>query len=36
MGYWMHHRISEVWFYRICFVLLFLTGSKLLYDAAFA
>jgi len=36
LGYWMHHRISELWFYRICFVLLFLTGSKLLYDAAFA
>lgn len=36
LGYWMHHRISERWFYRICFVLLFLTGSKLLYDAAFA
>ena len=33
LGYWMHHRISEAWFYRICFVLLFLTGSKLLYDA---
>ena len=33
LGYWMHHRISETWFYRICFVLLFLTGSKLLYDA---
>lgn len=35
LGYWMHHRISELWFYRICFVLLFLTGSKLLYDAFF-
>ncbi len=33
LGFWMHHRISEAWFYRICFVLLFLTGSKLLYDA---
>lgn len=33
LGYWMHHRINERWFYRICFTLLFLTGSKLLYDA---
>ncbi|KEA65471.1 membrane protein [Marinobacterium lacunae] len=33
LGYWMHHRISEAWFYRICFVLLFATGSKLLFDA---
>ncbi|MBV1786998.1 sulfite exporter TauE/SafE family protein [Marinobacterium sp. D7] len=33
LGYWMHHRINETWFYRICFGLLFITGSKLLYDA---
>ncbi|TCK03077.1 sulfite exporter TauE/SafE family protein [Marinobacterium mangrovicola] len=33
MGYWMHHRINEKWFYRICFVFLFVTGSKLLFDA---
>lgn len=33
LGYWMHNRIEETWFYRICFGFLFLTGTKLLYDA---
>jgi len=33
LGYWMHHRIDQTWFYRLCFGFLFLTGMKLLYDA---
>ena len=32
LGIWLHHRIDEALFYRICYVLLFLTGVKLLYD----
>ncbi|MGA1599306.1 MAG: sulfite exporter TauE/SafE family protein [bacterium] len=34
LGIWMHHRVSEVWFYRICYVLLFITGLKLVWDGA--
>lgn len=33
LGVWLHSRINQAWFYRICFVLLFVTGSKLLFDA---
>lgn len=32
LGIWLHHRLDEAVFYRICYVLLFLTGIKLLYD----
>jgi uncharacterized membrane protein YfcA len=31
-GLWMQRRIDPRWFYRIIYSLLFLTGSKLLYD----
>lgn len=31
-GVYLHHRISDRWFYRLCYGLLMLTGLKLLYD----
>lgn len=31
-GVWLHDRISPLWFYRICYLLLFVTGIKLLVD----
>lgn len=36
LGIWLHRRISPVWFYRLCYLFLFATGSKLLYDGASA
>lgn len=32
LGVWLHNRISPTWFYRLCYVFLFATGGKLLYD----
>lgn len=32
LGVWMHHRVPEVLFYRICYVFLLITGLKLLWD----
>jgi len=32
LGLWMQGRVTDVAFYRICYVLLFLTGVKLLWD----
>jgi uncharacterized membrane protein YfcA len=31
-GLWMQRRIDVRWFYRVIYALLFLTGTKLLYD----
>ena len=31
-GQWMQRRIDARWFYRLIYALLFVTGSKLLYD----
>ena len=31
-GLWMQRRIDVRWFYRLIYTLLFVTGSKLLYD----
>ena len=31
-GMWMQRRIDVRWFYRLIYVLLFTTGTKLLYD----
>lgn len=36
LGIWLHRRISPTWFYRLCYLFLFATGSKLLYDGASA
>lgn len=36
MGIWLHRRISPTWFYRLCYLFLFATGWKLLYDGASA
>lgn len=32
LGLWMQGRVTDVAFYRVCYVLLFLTGIKLLWD----
>ncbi len=32
LGVFLHDRTNETWFYRICYVFLFLTGLKLLRD----
>jgi hypothetical protein len=32
VGQWLQRRIDTRWFYRIIYVLLFITGSRLLYD----
>ena len=34
LGIWMHRIVPEYVFYRICYVLLFLAGLKLLFDGA--
>ena len=34
LGIWMHRVVPEQLFYRICYLLLFLAGLKLLYDGA--
>ena len=34
LGIWMHRIVPENIFYRICYVLLFLVGLKLLFDGA--
>lgn len=36
LGMWLHRRISPTWFYRLCYLFLFVTGWKLLYDGASA
>lgn len=35
LGIWAHHRVNQDWFYRICYVLLFLTGLKLAQEVVF-
>lgn len=32
LGIWLHRRISPTWFFRLCYLFLFATGLKLLYD----
>jgi uncharacterized protein len=32
VGLWLRNRISPTWFYRVAWILLFITGAKLLYD----
>jgi uncharacterized membrane protein YfcA len=32
IGVWLHRTIDEKWFYRISYLLLFIVGSKLVYD----
>ncbi len=33
LGVYLHHRVSERWFYGVCYLLLFVAGIKLLVDA---
>lgn len=35
-GMWLHKHINATLFFRVCYVLLFFTGLKLLYDGATA
>lgn len=32
LGVWLHNRVSPQWFYRLCYLFLFASGCKLLYD----
>lgn len=32
LGVWCHKRVPEVWFFRVCYVLLFAAGVKQLFD----
>ena len=32
LGLWLHKRVSPLWFYRLCYLFLFASGCKLLYD----
>ncbi len=34
LGIWLHNRVSDAVFYRLCYVFLFFTGVKLLWDGA--
>ncbi len=34
LGVWLHKRVSSTWFYRLCYLFLFASGCKLLYDGA--
>ena len=36
LGIWLHRRISDVLFYRLCYGFLFLVGCKLLWDGGWA
>jgi len=31
-GIWLHNKVSDIIFYRICYVFLFIVGLKLVYD----
>lgn len=33
LGVYLHHKISDVWFYRGCYILLFMAGVKLVTEA---
>lgn len=35
IGTALHHRINDMWFYRVSYAMLFMMGLKLLYDAFF-
>ena len=32
LGIWIQRKLTTVWFFRLAYILLFLTGTKLLYD----
>ena len=32
IGYWLHHRVSDRFFFAVVYVMLFLVGVKLVYD----
>ena len=32
LGMWLHRRVNEVWFYRLCYAALFVLGAKLIAD----
>ena len=31
-GIWLHKKVSDIIFYRICYIFLFIVGLKLIYD----
>lgn len=32
LGFWMLHRVSQLWVYRLCYVFLFISGVNLCFD----
>jgi uncharacterized membrane protein YfcA len=32
LGVWLHKRVNDTWFYRLCYAFVFVTGAKLLFD----
>lgn len=36
LGMWLHRRISPDWFYRLCYLMVFAAGIKLVYDGGTA
>lgn len=36
LGVWLHHRVSDKWFYGVCYVLLAVAGGKLLSESLLA
>lgn len=32
LGMYLHKRVSQFWFFTLCYVMLFITGTKLLYE----
>jgi len=34
LGVWMQRRVPGLWFYRVCYAMLFVTGAKLVLDEA--
>ena len=32
IGYWLHHRVSDRFFFAVVYVMLFIVGIKLMYD----
>jgi hypothetical protein len=34
MGVWLHNRVTDRFFFRVAYTLLFLVGMKLIYDGA--
>ena len=34
-GIWLHDKVNQLWFYRLCYLFVLLTGLKLIHDGLF-